>query len=69
MKKIRIDCDEWYPVWSFKDDKGNIEVSDEEHAFLTRAFEDFNRAQKTLETAFNKNFYEHHTSSGKAIEK
>jgi len=51
MKKVRVDSDEWYPVYSLcrGDDWGDEALlTDGEIAFVERAFADFKKAQDVL---------------------
>lgn len=47
--KVRIDCDEWYPVYDFTERGGTeVEISEEQFHKLRKAIADFNEAQSEL---------------------
>lgn len=63
MSKVRIDWDEWYPVYFIAGenyDSGyysgdEYEVSEEDLAFIRKATDDFYTAQKMLEILVHPN--------------
>lgn len=63
MAKVRIDWDEWYPVYFtvnkdgsyYGDSNEEFEISDEDLAFIQKASADFHDAQKILEKLVHPN--------------
>jgi len=52
--KVKIDSDEWYPVYSISDWGEEVEVEDAKVAEWKRVFSDFDRVQDEMMAAANK---------------
>lgn len=62
MKKIWIDQDEWYPVYSMDDSYRALsdkrEISDKDYKFVVKAFDNFDKAQEMLQGLVNRTLEE-----------
>lgn len=63
MVQIKIDWDEWYPLYKIVDESQDhyyekiAEISEEDLAFINKATKDFYIAQKMLELLVHPNGY------------
>lgn len=58
MIKIKIDCDEWYPVYGLMDENTSygkvFEIDEKLEKKLRKAFSDFNECQQILADLYEK---------------
>ena len=56
MPKITVDYDEWYPVYYVSKSGRHgleVELSEEDVAFIAKAYDDFEKAHEMLRTAYH----------------